>query len=149
MAIPLQIDCGALLDNIASDVAGVWKPKKIYLGQPRIAPTTDTWAVIAIEAVEIGDENRTPVTCEVVHVVTIVGHFPWAQADNEGLELAKQQAANEMLARLHAASTYGEYYYPMVRKIAFVEEDEPQKRSFEVRIDFEAWRTYDDDRRTS
>jgi len=126
----------ALLDSLKQNCIDAWGlfNKTVEFDLVRIPQTATSYVVIDLLAVGMDFQGATSV--EQTYNFRITARFPFPASGN--ILLAKITNANLLIAEIITASKYASIaYQPIIREVAFEEEDRPQAKSYEFSVLFE------------
>ena len=125
-----------LLDAIKQDCIDAWELTNatVEFDLVRLPQTATTYAVVELLNVPMDFHGATSI--EQTYNFRITARFPFPSTGN--IMLAKITKANLLIAQMITGSRYGSVaYLPIIREVAFEEEDKPQAKVYEFSLLFE------------
>lgn len=124
-----------LYEAIRADVVAAWAPDSVSFGLPQMEPAAYPFAAISLGAVAY--EADGPTTVQQTYEFGCVFLDQWGTDPDWNVELAKECAANALIARLMANPVYAASgLMPQIVSVAFDESDDPVQPTYYVTVTF-------------
>lgn len=128
------ISSAALLDLLRADVVAAWHPSSVSYGPPQVEQA-EPYAVIRLGYVPMAPAGLRAVEQSYQFECVFVDR--WQTSANWNVEVAKEEKANALIARLMASKLYaGSGVAPQVLSVDFEESDNPQNPRYSVTVTF-------------